>query len=109
MQEVLFQTDTPTSTPGRIEFYDLCLYQIDVDGQRLNLVRESHGWWDNDAARMVLDSAAHAHAEEFESYREALDQYFRRRLAHIRSGFVHSFLWHPISGVPSFHKLLDMI
>jgi hypothetical protein len=107
MQDVLFRIDTPAATQVPVEYYDLGLYQLDIAGQEINLVRESHGWWDNDAGRAVLDLDPQWQTREFKTYQEAVDQYLVRRLAHLEQGFVHSFTWHPLSGVPSFYRFLD--
>jgi hypothetical protein len=107
MQDVLFQIDTPMATEEPAEYYDLGLYQLDIAGQEINLVRESHGWWDNQARRVVLDVDPQWQTREFTTYREAVNEYCSRRLAHIQNGFVHSFTWHPLSGMPFSYRVLD--
>jgi hypothetical protein len=107
IQDVLFQIDAPLATEGLAEYYDLGLYQLQIVGQEINLVRESHGWWSNKARRAVLDLDPQWQTREFKTYREAVDEYCRRRLAHIQNGFVHSFGWHPFSGIPFSQKTFD--
>ena len=53
MQEVLFQTESPTAVHGRVEFYDLSLLHEKQEGRTVAMVRESHGWWDNESKSAV--------------------------------------------------------
>jgi hypothetical protein len=106
MQDVLFKTDKPTATAGQVEFLELCLLQQDIAGQRVNFVREIRGWWDNETQRALLDEEKRLQSEPIRTYSEALERYCRRRLEYINGGFTHSFIWHPISGVPAFYKQL---
>jgi len=107
MQNALFQTHEPTATPEQAEFYDLSLSQRDRAGHQLVVVREAHGWWDNETGRAMFEEAQ-TQSAMFTSYSEALDVFFRRRLVRIGSGFRHSFRWHPISGVPAYHIQVGM-
>jgi len=108
MQNVLFQTDKPTATPGYVEFYDLTLTQEHRDGQLLSLFQEMHGWWDNETNRVVLDDTAPSPPVAFKTFCEALDTYHRCRMHRANSGFKHSFMWHPISGMPAYYMPVDM-
>jgi|HubBroStandDraft_5_1064220.scaffolds.fasta_scaffold540067_2 hypothetical protein len=108
MQNVLFQTDRPTLTHGRVEFYDLCLIQERSDGQSINLVQETHGWWDNDTNRAILDESVETQCLTYKTFVEALDVYHRQRMLRARSGFKHSFMWHPITGAPAYYSLVEM-
>lgn len=107
MQDVLFKTDQPTATSGPVEFLELCLLHEDIAGQRQIIIREVRGWWDNETKRAFLDEERRLQSEPIKTYGEALERYCRRRLVHIKGGFTHSFVWHPISGVPAFYRLLD--
>lgn len=108
MQNVLFKTDKPTSTPGYIEFYDLCLTQERCDGQLLSLVQETHGWWDNEINRAIIDETEPSPCAAFKTFCEALNTYHNRRTARASSGFRHSFMWHPISGMPAYYMPVDV-
>jgi hypothetical protein len=109
LQEVLFQTEAPTAAGGRVEFYDLCLLHEKHDGRTIALVRESHGWWDNELKSAIFEEEATLLSSTFGHYHDAVDHYWRRRLYHARRDYVHSFMWHPITGVPAFYKRLEAI
>jgi hypothetical protein len=108
MQNVLFKTDKPASAPGYAEFYDLALIQEHCDGQLLSLFQETHGWWDNETNRAVIDDSAPSTRVVFKTFCEALDAYHRCRMARAGSGFKHSFMWHPISGIPAYYMPVDL-
>jgi hypothetical protein len=107
MQNALFQTHEPTAAAGRVEFYDLSLSQRNQAGDQFVVVREAHGWWDNETRQAMLEEVQ-TQSATFTSYSEALDVFFRRRLIRIGSGFRHSFRWHPISGLPAYHIQVGM-
>jgi hypothetical protein len=108
MQDVLFQTDKPTSTPGRVEFYDLCLTQECCDGEFLTEFQETHGWWDNDSKSVIIDESEESKCLTFKTFIEALDVYDRQRTLHAGSGFKHSFMWNPITGEPAFYSPVEI-
>jgi hypothetical protein len=108
MQNVLFQTDKPTLTQGRVEFYDLCLTQDRSEGQPMNVVQETHGWWDNETNRAIIDEGAESQCISFKTFVEALDIYHRQRMVRARNGFRHSFMWHPISGAPAHYSPVEI-
>jgi hypothetical protein len=104
MQDVLFQTDKPTAAPGRAEFYDLSMIHIEIAGRRVSFVTEVHGWWDNHTARAVFDEDTTMQTRAFATPGEAFERYCRQRLARIKGGFKHAFMWHPISGAPAENR-----
>ena len=108
MQNALFRTDKPAATPGYVEFYDLSLTQEQSDGQLLTLFQETHGWWDNETNRAIIDDAAPSGRRVFKTFCEALDTYHEQRTARAANGFKHSFMWHPITGVPAYYMPVDM-
>lgn len=107
MQEALFQTESPIAAHGRVEFYYLSLLHEQQEGQVTIRVHENHGWWDNDSMSAVYEEQTSYESTAFPHYHDAVEQYWRRRLFHIRREYVHSFMWHPITGVPAFYKRLD--
>jgi hypothetical protein len=109
LQEVLFQTESPTAVPGRVEFYDLSLLHERLEGKTMALVRESHGWWDNESMSAVFEEGATHLSATFGHYHDAVEHYWSRRQFHVRREYVHSFMWHPITGVPAFYKRLEAI
>jgi hypothetical protein len=102
MHSVLFLTPDPNAAQGRQEFYDLSLTRLKGAGHAM-VVLETHGWWDNEMQRAVMDEAEPAQSAAFSSYGEALNLFIRLRELRIDSGFRHAFRWHPISGAPAFH------
>lgn len=108
MQNVLFQTDKPTSIQGRVEFYDLCITQERSNGEPLTLVQETHGWWDNDTNRAIIDEGAQSRCAVYKTFVEALEVYHRQRMIRARSGFMHSFVWHPLTGAPVHHSPVEI-
>jgi hypothetical protein len=108
MLDVLFQTNEPTAAPGRVEFYDLHLLREDVNGIWVNIVRERHGWWDNESRGIVVDADSESLEKGFNNYSEALAWYCQRRHQHMNRNFIHSFMWHPITGEPAFYKRVEM-
>lgn len=108
MQDVLFQTDKPNSTPGRVEFYDLCLTQEYCDGQYLNEFQEAHGWWDNETKSVIIDHSEESKCMTFNTFIEALDVYDRQRTLRAESGFKHSFMWNPITGEPALYSPVEI-
>lgn len=109
MHDVLFKTDAPTCMQELAEYYELCLFQQVVEGRRLSYVRESHGWWDNRAGRAIDDHDATLQSKAFEDYRDAFERYCRQRQLYIDRGFIHSFLWHRVSGAPTYHQQIDSL
>jgi hypothetical protein len=100
MQNVLFRTNEPTAAAGKVEFYNISLFFQDVDGQRLNVVQETHGWWNNETAKAYVDEAYVPLTETYTSFEQAVDRYCARRILRARTGFMHSFTWHPLTGLP---------
>lgn len=108
MQDVLFQTDKPTSTQGRVEFYDLCLTQEYCDGEYLNEFQETHGWWDNETKSVIIDDSEESKCMIFKTFIEALDVYDRQRTLRAESGFRHSFMWNPITRAPACYSPIEI-
>jgi hypothetical protein len=108
MQDVLFQTDKPTSTQGKVEFYDLSLTQEFCDGQPLCMFQETHGWWDNETKRVIVDESKESQCITFKNFIEALDIYHRQRMLRAGSGFRHSFMWNPITGEPAYYSPVEI-
>jgi hypothetical protein len=108
MQVVLFQTSDPTQHGGPVEFFELCLFQKEVESQTLTFVRQVHGWWNNQrqSATYSEEDITQIHVQ---SYGDALNLFYQMRAAHIRQNYFHSFRWHPISGRPSFYQRLDLL
>jgi hypothetical protein len=107
MHSVLFQTDKPTEAEGRAEFYELYISQLDVDGKQRHLLLEAHGWWDVQRKVAVMDENVPRRPVMFNSYSDALSGFCGRRLGRIKAGFRHSFIWHPVTGIPSYYTYID--
>jgi hypothetical protein len=108
MQNALFKTDKPTAASGYVEFYDLSLIHEHNDGTLMSVVLEVHGWWDSETNRPIVDDTALSSRLEFKTFCEALDAYHSRRMALAISGFKHSFMWHPLSGMPAYYMPVDL-
>lgn len=105
MQDILFNTDTPAAQLA--EFYDLSLVPAEVDGGKVFLLQEIHGWWDAAQHGAVIDDQG-TRQTAFKTYREGLAAYCKRIHLHGGRGFFHSFVWHPVSGAPSYHHQLKL-
>ena len=103
MHDVLFQVARPTETVERAEFYDLSLSIEERGRQRLHLFLERHGWWDNENHRAIIDESLCSHSEAFRTFSEAVERYSRQRLMRAQCGFIHSFMWHPFTGAPTYY------
>lgn len=108
MQNVLFRTSEPTSADGKVEFYNISLYFQDVRGQRLSVVQETHGWWNNETAKACFDEDYQPLTEAFVSFGEAVDRYCALRVDRARTGFLHSFSWHPLTGMPDYYSRIEI-
>jgi hypothetical protein len=108
IQNVLFQTDNPTCALGRVEFYDIVVNQQEIGEQLLHIVQETHGWWDNQQQRAIVDEGAEVRTECFLNFGAALDKFSRWRVLRARSGFMHSFMWHPINKTPAYHMPVEL-
>ena len=107
MHTVLFQTDQPTRNRGRAEFYEIWISKLADGPSQRHILRETHGWWDNELMRPVIDKDAVAVSVIFNSCRGALKGFCRRKEYRAKEGFVHSLIWHPTSGIPMLHFLVD--
>jgi hypothetical protein len=106
VQDVLFKTATPATNTEPSEFYELSLHAEVVNGTEIFILREKHGWWSAVPSRVSTDENGALQAS-FPSYCAALKFYVDRLRLHMSDGFVHSFLWHPVSGVPSYSQKLE--
>jgi hypothetical protein len=107
MHEVLFQNDSPASASGRVEFYDLCILQVEVASRRVCFFREIRGWWDNQTGKAIFDEGSATQTEAYSTYGEAFAHYSRQRILRINRGFTSVHTWHPVSGAPSFVRRYD--
>jgi hypothetical protein len=107
VNNILFQTDSPTENRGRVEFYELNLFERSVAGREFFFVRVIRGWWDNEARRPHFDADSCVLTEPIERHFEAIGRYYSQRLSYVNRGFIHSFQWHPTKHIPSFHQRID--
>ena len=103
MQDVLFQVARPSEKTERAEFYDLSVSAEQSDGRVVYVFREKHGWWDSTIQHAVFDQALDLPSEVFPTFHEAVERHSRQKLFHTRCGFIHSFNWHPLTGLPAFY------
>lgn len=108
MQNVLFRTNEPIAAAGKVEFYNISLFFQDVDGQRLNVVQETHGWWNTETAKAHFDEDYEPLTETFISFETAVERYCALRVLRARTGFMHSFTWHPLTGLPIQYTRIDV-
>jgi hypothetical protein len=108
MHEILFQTPEPTASSDSAEFYDLCIIRQDNAERSSVVVREIHGWWDNEIKRPFFDEPSILELGPYFIEWKALDAYFQRRRALASSGFAHAFNWHPVSGHPASYRRIDL-
>ena len=91
---VMSQGDTlyKSRTPDRAksEFYEVVFSPRTVDGPQLNGVTETHGWWDNEAKKLIHEVRT-LNPDEAMSFEDAQRMYFECRSNRARGGFVHSF------------------
>lgn len=107
MQSVLFKTSEPAAAQGMVEFYIVSLSLRDVS-ERISVVQEIHGWWNNGTRKATLDREFASPPETFASFSEAIDRYCSLKIHRARTGFVHSFSWDGFVGSPSNHKQIDL-
>jgi hypothetical protein len=106
MQEVLFKTDKPTEEPYPTEFYELSLESDVSEGKETFVFREKHGYWDPALHRIVIKPNSTVRLK-FQVYRDGLKAYVERLNLHISRNFLHSFIWHPANGEPSYNQKLE--
>jgi hypothetical protein len=98
MQNILFKTSEPTAAKGPVEFYNISLNFQEIQGRRLNVVHEKHGWWSNETGTATFDDGFTSPPEVFDSFSEAVDRYCAIRTSRASEGFMHSFSWHFLTG-----------
>jgi hypothetical protein len=108
MQNALFKTKEPTAMQEKVEFYNISLSLQDIDGQRLSVVQEKHGWWDNETQKASWDEEFVSPPEAFVFFGEAVDRFCTLRIRHARNGFMHSFSWHPVTGAPAGYTRVEL-
>ena len=106
MQDVFFNTDQPTKSSEPAEFYELSLEVEDLNGEETFVVRERHGWWISALRRVAIDPDGKLQFA-FQCYRDALKAYVERMNLHMSRKFVHSFIWHPANGEPSYNQKFE--
>ncbi len=106
MQDVLFNTDKPNKSPEPAEFYELSLETEFLNGKEIFVLRERHGWW-NAAPRCVEFDPDGELKIAFQSYRDGLKAYVERMNLHMSRRFLHSFIWHPANGEPSYNQKFE--
>jgi hypothetical protein len=109
MQKALFNTSKPFAAEGDVEFYNISIRLEDIEGQRLSVVQEAHGWWNNETGQAVFDVDFASPPETFVSFDEAVDRYCTLRANRARTGFIHSFSWHPITGFRADYRPIDSL
>ena len=107
MQNVLFKTSEPATAEGMVEFYIVSLSLRDIS-EKISVVQEIHGWWNNSTRRATLDREFASPPETFASFSEAIDRYCALKIHRAKAGFVHSFSWDGFVGDPSNYKLIDL-
>lgn len=107
MQNVLFKTSEPTTAEGMVEFYIVSLSLRNMD-EKVSVVQEMHGWWNNSTRRATLDREFASPPEAFASFSDAIDRYCEMRINRAKAGFVHSFAWDGFLGDPSNYKKIDL-
>lgn len=105
MQDVLFNTDKPSESPEPAEFYELSLETEFLKGKEIFVLRERHGWWNSALRCVVIDQDGKLELS-FKCYRDGLKGYIERMNLHMNRSFVHSFIWHPAKGEPSYNQKL---
>lgn len=103
MQDVLFNTDDPNNSSEPAEFYELSMEADDLNGNEIFVLRERHGWWDSAVRRVEIDQEGKTQIA-FQSYRDGLRAYVERMNQRMSQSFVHSFIWHPANGQPSYNQ-----
>lgn len=106
MQDVLFKTDKPCKTAEPAEYYELSLQTESLNGKEAFTLLERHGWW-NSAERSVVTDQEGMLQTVFHTYRDGLRAYIERLNLHVNRGFMHSFIWHPANGAPSYNQKLE--
>lgn len=106
MLDVLFNTDKPTKSSEPAEFYELSLEEEVLNGKEAFVLRERHGWW-NPAVRSVAIDPDGKLQIAFQCYSEGLRAYLERMNLHVSRRFLHSFIWHPAYGEPSYNQKLE--
>ncbi|MFZ0303513.1 MAG: hypothetical protein WAL75_12540 [Terracidiphilus sp.] len=106
MQDVLFNTSDPTRSSEPAEFYELSLEAEDLNGNEIFVLRERHGWWNSVPRGVSIDQDAEVRIA-FQSYSDGLRGYVERMNLHMSRSFIHSFIWHPANGEPSYNQKFE--
>ena len=98
--ETLYKSDSPRDFATG-EYYQVHLEAgVDpVTGKELFFVRERHGYFDDQAKKVVHHSITFAPDEGFTIRAEAEARYNQQLLHRASEGFVHSFSMDPFEGV----------
>ena len=104
MQNLLFNTREPWNSEGLVEFYGVSFSLETIRGNRVSVVQEIHGWWNNETATTSYDETFAAPAETFDSFVDAVDRYSKICEMRASTGFLHSFSWNRYTGRPMNYK-----
>ncbi len=104
MQNLFFTTRDPWNAEGLVEFYGVSFSLETMQGGRVSVVQEVHGWWNNETAITSYDDSFAAPQETFDSFADAVNRYSKICEERAATGYLHSFAWNRYTGKPMNYK-----
>ena len=105
MFETLYKTDKPTDFANG-EYYQIHLDTMIQNGKHLFVVRELHGWFD-DQQKKNANMTTTLSPEEGVSFEEAEKLYQKQMKHRAAGGFVHCFFFDPFKNPPMAYRRIS--
>ncbi|HZQ17531.1 MAG TPA: hypothetical protein VFA90_02335 [Terriglobales bacterium] len=98
----LYKTDKPTDFANG-EYYQVHLDEVVQNGKLLFVVREKHGWWDDQQKKNANMTTTLSPKEgvSFDEAEKLYDQQLKHRAA---GGFVHCLYFDPLNNPPFAYR-----